>query len=227
MFRNGVSEFACQANERSDGLVTNRLAEMYDRVYVDEVQDLAGYDLDLLDLLFDSPIEVTLVGDPRQATFATNTSRRNQGYKGSSIVDWLSKRKSRCLVEERCESYRCNQAICDFADALYPSLPKTVSKNAELTGHDGIFAIKSAEVADYVKQYDPTVLRYSKTTDAHGLAALNFGLSKGSTFDRVLIFPTSKMVEYYRTRDLGAAGDIPKLYVAVTRAKHSVTFVIP
>lgn len=228
MWRDGVSDFACQANARSGGLVMKRLAEIYDHIYIDEVQDLAGHDLDFPDLLFETPLSVTVVGDPRQATFATNTSQKNSSFKGSGIARWLAGSRGRCLIEHRRESYRCNQAICDFADALYTDLPATISKNAEITGHDGVFAITPAEVADYVRQHDPVVLRYNKTTRTSGLAAVNFGVSKGSTYDRVLIFPTSKMADYYRTRkDPSEAGDIPKLYVAVTRAKYSVAFVIP
>jgi len=40
---------------------------------IDEFQDLSGYDLDLLDVLFNSSsIKITLVEDPRQTTFSAN-----------------------------------------------------------------------------------------------------------------------------------------------------------
>src|SRR6266702_933520 len=74
MFRDGVAAFAFEANRMSDGKVVNRLASMYDHIYVDEVQDMADYDLNVLELLMKSPVAVTVVGDPRQATFATNQS---------------------------------------------------------------------------------------------------------------------------------------------------------
>ncbi|MFJ7189700.1 UvrD-helicase domain-containing protein [Streptomyces bacillaris] len=208
-------------------MVVDRLSRMYDHIFIDEIQDMAGYDLELLDLLMNSPIAVTVVGDPRQATFATNNATKNKKYKGSGIVDWLAKRADLCQVENRVESYRCNQDICDFADDLYPDLARTVSKNTEATGHDGIFAIKRADVPAYAEQYTPAVLRHNKNSDTCGLEAMNMGTSKGSTFDRVLIFPTAPMVKYYRTRDCTQAGDRAKLYVAVTRAKYSATFVLP
>lgn len=226
MYRDGVSAFAHEASRLSKGLVVNRLADMYDHIYVDEVQDLAGYDLELLDLLMKSPIAVTVVGDPRQATFATNNANKNKKYKGSGIVDWLGERSELCVVENRVESYRCNQAICDFADDLYPDLARTISKNTETTGHDGIFDIKKSEVLEYVERYSPVVLRWDKRADTCGLDAMNMGASKGSTFDRVLIFPTKPMVSYYQTRDFNQAGDRAKLYVGVTRAQYSATFVI-
>lgn len=227
MYRDGVAGFAFEANSLSGGKVIDRLADMYDHIYVDEVQDMAGYDLSMLELLMKSSTRVTVVGDPRQATFVTNNAVKHKKYKGSGIVNWLSERTALCAIESRTESYRCNQAICDFADGLYPELEKTVSKNTEVTGHDGVFLIKPPEVASYVEKYAPVILRHNKRSDTQGLDAMNVGVSKGSTFDRVLIFPTQPMIKYYQTRDPGHAGDRAKLYVAVTRAKYSATFVIP
>ena|SRR6266566_7110353 len=114
----------------------------------------------------------------------------NRRYKGSGITVWLSQRTNICKTESRVESYRCNQAICDFADSLYPELPRTVSKNGDISGHDGVFAITPGEVASYVGKYVPVVLRRDKKADTQGLVAMNYGASKGCTFDRVLIFPT-------------------------------------
>jgi superfamily I DNA/RNA helicase len=228
VFRDAVAAFACEADQRSGGKVVGRLAEIYDHVYIDEVQDLAGYDLEVLDLLLKSSIAMTMVGDPRQATFATNNATKNKRYKGRGIADWLDERQDICEIEHRLESYRCNQEICDFADGLFPDLPRTVSKNAESTGHDGVSTITPAEVETYVEKYDPVVLRWDKRTKTQGLDAMNFGQSKGCTYDRVLIFPTQPITKYYRNRESELAdGGRSKLYVAVTRAKYSVTFVIP
>ena len=49
---------------------------------------------------------------------------------------------------------------------------------------------------------------------------------KGKTFDRVMVFPTNPMKAYLKSKDLTAAGDLSKFYVAVTRARYSVAFVI-
>lgn len=58
-------------------------------------------------------------------------------------------------------------------------------------------------------------------------AASNIGVAKGSTYDRVLIFPTKPMLEYLKTNDLTKLPSRHRLYVAVTRARFSVTFVLP
>lgn len=224
-YRNTVADLACRANSDSGGLVVTRIEAMYDHIYVDEVQDLVGYDLDFLDLLFGSAVGVTIVGDPRQHTFGTNEGSRNQKYRGAGFMDWLGERSKRCGREDRHESYRCNQAICDFASALFPNLPPMKSKNEVETGHDGIFHIAEREVGTYVHRHAPQILRHDKKTNTLGLPAMNFGVSKGSTFDRVLIFPTGPMRAYLKTLDPSPLDAPEKFYVAVTRAKYSVTFV--
>jgi DNA helicase II / ATP-dependent DNA helicase PcrA len=45
----GVSEFAFHADRETGGLVILRLEALYDEIFIDEFQDLAGYDLEFLE----------------------------------------------------------------------------------------------------------------------------------------------------------------------------------
>lgn len=227
LFRNGVSDFVFQLNSETDGSVVRRLENIYSHIYVDEVQDLVGYDLDVLDLLMESQIRLTLVGDPRQHTLSTNIGSRNKKYRGAGIKRWFEERTKTCELKTRDVSYRCNQAICDFADAIFPDMPRTTSVGVGETGHDGIFYISPDRVHEYLAEYpDVVVLRNDKRAKTLGVSAMNIGVSKGSTFNRVLIFPTKPIAGYLKNRmpkDLKAP---ERLYVAVTRAKYSVAFVM-
>jgi DNA helicase II / ATP-dependent DNA helicase PcrA len=228
MYRDGVSEFVVLLNERTRGAVVERLERVFRHVFVDEVQDLVGYDLDVLDLLFNSAVKLTLVGDPRQHTLATNIGPKNKKYRGVGLAAWFAERSNSCTLETRDCSYRCNQAICDFADAIYPNMPATKSIGVVPTGHDGIFQIGSDDVAGYVAEHYPvTVLRHDKNVDTQGLSAMNIGVAKGSTFDRVIIFPTKPMLTYLEDKDETKLKAPERLYVAVTRARFSVAFVVP
>ncbi|GAA4260030.1 UvrD-helicase domain-containing protein [Dactylosporangium darangshiense] len=226
MYRDGVADFVCRADDASDNGVMRRMEGMYDHIYIDEFQDLVGYDLDFVDKLFASSIHVTVVGDPRQHTFATNNGPRNRQYRGAGIMNWLRHRQASCVLEMRSESWRCHQLICDWSDRLFPKMPTTKSRNVIETGHDGIFMIVAEDVPAYVAKYGPQVLRDRVTTSTLGMPALNIGVSKGSTYDRVLIFPTQPMLKYLKTADLSALKAPDRLYVAVTRARHSVAFVV-
>jgi len=229
IYTDKISKFAFKCNELSGGLIINSLKRLYDQIYIDEIQDLAGYDLELLEILLKSDIDLTMVGDHRQATFQTNYSQKNKKYAGTNIVnrfkEWED--KGLCSIEHLADSYRCNQSICDFADAIFPQFEKTNSLNITRTNHDGIFTVSSAESENYHRKYKPQILRYNKTTNCKGLPAINYGNSKGLTFNRVLIFPNGPLKNYLKTgKHAHIEKSAAKLYVAITRAKYSVTFVL-
>jgi DNA helicase II / ATP-dependent DNA helicase PcrA len=225
LYRNAVSDFVCELNTRTDGAVVSRVERTFDHIFVDEVQDLVGFDLEVLELLMASESSLTMVGDPRQHTYSTNRSMKNHKYQGKGLIDWLDKRKDVCTLEKRNCSYRCNQQICDFADSIYPDLPATKSQGVEATHHDGIFEISASEALEYWSEYRPTVLRYNRTADTLGLSAMNIGKVKGGTFDRVLVFPTKPVRQFLRDHDPSKLKAPESLYVAVTRARFSVAFV--
>ncbi len=83
------------------------------------------------------------------------------------------------------------------------------------------------DVGVYFEKFAPTVLRWNKQTGTLGLRAINMKASKGYAYDRVLIFPPKTMIKF-----IAADGQIPlkaareALYVAVTRARYSLAFVV-
>ena len=227
IYTDKIADFACRCNEESGGAMIKRLEGVFDKIFIDEVQDLAGPDLKLLELLFKSQLEMLIVGDNRQATYFTNHSRTNRGKRGINIIELFQswERAGLCVISERNECYRCIQPICDFADSLYPDMPKTISKVEADNNHSGIFFVRPSDVNTYYQKYSPIVLRYSKASNTLGLPAMNFGLSKGQSFDRVLIFPTKPIQKYLKTKDINDVGDVAKFYVALTRARQSVAIV--
>lgn len=233
-FRNGdeiysdkISRFVIDCETNSDCLVTKRLADIYDEIFIDEFQDLAGWDLDLLELFLKSGIRMVIVGDPRQCTYTTNSSAKNSQYRSIGILKLIYGwgKNSLCQIEKHAKNYRCNQTICDFADMLWPDMEKTVSLRSTVTKHDGIFVVSADKVHKYVNHYKPVVLRYNQNANTCGYPALNFGNAKGLEFERVLIIPHGPIKKYLQTGNVkDVEKSLEKFYVAVTRAKHSVAF---
>lgn len=120
-----------------------------------------------------------------------------------------------------------NMKKCDLANQMYPDMKPCDSAMNEKTGHDGIFWVHENDIDKYVDIYNPVQLRYDKRTKVNPIPkTMNFGLSKGLTFNRVLIYPTKPMLDWLsgKSKDMKDES-LSKFYVAVTRARYSVAFV--
>lgn len=229
-----LPQYATRLNEASHGHPLRRLERIYDRIFIDEAQDLCGYDLEVLELLFDSELPIYLVGDVRQATLATNNEeRKHKQYKFMSVHNWFTARdaEGRLGIDHLADTWRCRPEISAFADSLFDELwgfPATTSRNLTISPHDGLFWVHSKHVNDYFDTFAPQPLRHnSLSAKAHdNLPFRNFGAVKGLTRERVLIHPTAPMKALLQKgvnlEDRAASA----LYVAVTRARQSVAFIL-
>ena len=82
---NEAAELVIQLNNKSNGQVIGRIERIYDTIFFDEVQDLSGYDLEIIRRIAASSINLVCVGDPKQATFKTNNGQKNKNISGSSM----------------------------------------------------------------------------------------------------------------------------------------------
>ena len=100
-----------------------RLEKIYDTVFFDEVQDLSGYDLEIIRLIAASSINLVCVGDPKQATFKTNNGQKNKNISGSSMELFFKslEKTHSALITYNTVSRRFNGVICRFANDVYPS----------------------------------------------------------------------------------------------------------
>ena len=228
IYSDKIAKFICECDRKSGGTVMRRLKQRFSHIIIDEVQDMAGYDLDVMELILKTGIPVTLVGDHRQAILSTNNSPKNKQFAGPAIIKQfeLWKKAGLVTIEYETHTHRCNQAIADLGDSFFPNEPKTVSKNEVITGHDGVFLVASADIDEYVKRFSPQTLRYNVKTPCGALDAMNFGKSKGLTFPRVLIFPHGGAKSWLASGKLShVEKSATRMYVAATRARYSVAFV--
>jgi DNA helicase II / ATP-dependent DNA helicase PcrA len=232
LYSDKVSKLAVRCNDHSGGHVVDRLSRIFPHVFIDEAQDLAGYDLDFVKALFVSRARVVLVADPRQVVYSTHRETRHGKYANGKIIDFVQAECRRANVEidegTLAVSYRSGQAICDISDCLYPSMKTTSSRQTSVTGHDGVFAVRRRDVDAYLETFRPVQLRLSSRVPVHAEHPVRtFGDAKGLSFDRVLIYPTQEMSRWACDHDGVelADGTRAKFYVALTRARYSVAMV--
>jgi hypothetical protein len=222
---NYASELAVYLNTAGSGRPIRRLADIYSHIYIDEIQDMAGYDIDLITLLMESGITISCVGDYKQATYKTNTGSKNKKAAGKNISGFcnLISKRGLSFIEHNLSSRRFNKDICDFANKVFPS-GEEMTSSIDTDGDDGVFLIVRADVPKYFKHYQPTVLKYDERTLTDGLPSFNFGGCKGMTFERVLIFPNGVFSDYIQKGKTLTAPE--KYYVGVTRPRHSLAIVV-
>ena len=226
-----ISKFICKCNEKTEGKVIDRITKIYQHIFVDEVQDLAGWDLEILKLFFDSNIEIILVGDPRQCVYLTNHAPKHKQYKNGKIQSFIEKecKKYNITIDDKIlnKSHRNNQAICNFSSKLFPKYPPatpcgcTDCHDPKLK-HNGVFLVRKKDIDEYRQKYNPQILRERNSQ----YPEMNYGISKGLEFDRVLIYPTDKIEKWLQNNQQELALETRcKFYVAITRAKYSVAIV--
>jgi hypothetical protein len=229
IYSDKLSKFVFRCNEKSDGSVIDRISRIYSHIFIDEIQDLAGYDLELLKLFFDCPSSIQIVGDPRQGTYSTNSAPKNKQFKKANIVNFFTDKIDNLIKDETSllVNYRCTEQICDLSNKLFPNFQATTSGNKEITEHSGVFLIKEEDVDEYLEKFEPMQLRENKKTIVNeNYRVMNFGEAKGLSFDRVLIYPTTPFIEWLKdNKSELKETSRSKLYVAITRARHSVAFV--
>lgn len=114
--------------------------------------------------------------------------------------------------------------IADFANLVYPNEPIIGALETEEQAI-GVFQILQTDVDAYIRQLKPNILKYDVKTPTLGYPSLNFGVSKGMTLERVLIFPNKPLSSFLLDPSKGLKAP-DKYYVGVTRARYSLAFVV-
>lgn len=239
IFSDKLSKLVIRCDEKSGGAVIDRLSRVFPNIFVDEVQDLAGYDLDILAALARSSARLLMVGDPRQVTYLTHHEQRYRKYTDGRIVDFLRaelQRKVPIDIDQTTlsRSHRNSAAICAVSSRLYPSLPASqacdcTTCRATPPEGAGAFILQTADFAHYLATFQPMQLRDSVNSAGvdHRCPVMNFGQSKGRGFDHVVILPTGPMRDWLsHPETILKPQSRAKLYVALTRARKSVAVVM-
>ncbi len=223
---NHASEFAVLLNSLSGGAVIKRLEETYSCIYFDELQDLVGYDIDLLELLFLSSIRIYCVGDYKQATLKTHNTKSNTKKGGMYVFKYLEtiKETHNISIIKNNSTRRFITDIAQFANLFYSEDP-VISITDSNEDAMGVYQITEDDAEKYIQFFKPSILKYDINTPTLNHPSINFGVSKGMTLDRVLIFPNGPLSKFLLNPS-NKLKSPDRYYVGVTRAKYSLAFVV-
>lgn len=232
VYSDKLASLMLHLNDLTEGQVLRNIGEIFPVILVDEVQDMAGYDLDALEALLVEPtIDVTCVGDPRQGILMTSKINKNKSFRQIRMMDFFCEKVSRLIELDLTtlqRNYRCVDEICTLSNKLYPEDPLVQSGQTKTHEHRGCFFVRPADIEEYISYVHPIQLRLNlKVQTSLSAQASNFGVVKGLSFDHVLIYPTEDMKVWLRTGNNEMKPmTCAQLYVAITRARFSVAFVI-
>lgn len=234
-----LAKLATLIAKQSKDAPAKRLKGIYQKVFFDEVQDLVGWDYDVIQSLNNvMPDSICCVGDFRQTIYTTTFGHKSPQMPAEKIAYFVAKMKF--TKNPMPTNRRCIQEICNLSDTIHAGqYGKTTSEVTkipdELAHHSGVFFVKQSQVTEYLAAFRPQVLRWSSATGTNYIpesaSCYTFGISKGLGFDRVLMIPTKKHMDFFcgnvKAFEKAKTDEAQnKLYVAITRARYSLAVLV-
>lgn len=224
VYYNRIAKMMMDCDGVSD--ITARIEKYFDFFCVDEVQDFAANDFNLLCHLSKMDVEVLFVGDFFQHTFDTSRDGNIQKELHNNYEAYLCKFKDAGYIIDLdilSHSYRCSPTVCRFV---------TEQIGITITSHRqdevNIVLIDETDHIEELFSDDSIVKLFFKESHKYVGRTDNWGNTKGlDDFDDICIVlnPTTFLAYTKGRLATLAPSTLNKLYVACTRAKGNVYFV--
>ncbi|HBR1983717.1 TPA: AAA family ATPase [Klebsiella quasipneumoniae subsp. quasipneumoniae] len=213
-----------------NGLIPNvvsRIENYYDDVFVDEIQDFAGHDFNLLMSLCVSRVNILFVGDFFQHTFDTSRDGNVNKNLHDDVVKYEKRFKSAGLSIDKTtlsKTWRCSKTVCDF---ITNQLSIDIDAHAERVTN--ITHVEQKEFAREIFHNGSVVKLFYSEHYNYNCYSMNWGASKGlDHFVDVCIVMGGKIWRQYCNGQLSeiVPGTRNKLYVACSRARGNI-YIMP
>lgn len=224
LYANRLAKFIEQSN--LVGAVLTRMEKYFDVLFVDEVQDFAGYDFNFLMAISAAKMNVTFVGDFFQHTF--DTSR--DGNVNASLHDDYTAYKAKLNAAKLNvdtgslkKSRRCSRNVCDFiTEKIGISIEPHDDRESVVMYEDDPATVRAI-------YEDPGMVKlFYQEHHKYACYSQNWGASKGvDLYQDVCVVLNSGSLKAWKRgsfRDINAKTR-NKLYVACSRARGNLTFV--
>jgi len=206
--------------------IIERLEKYYQYLCIDEVQDFAGHDFNLLEYITKANINYLFVGDFFQHTFDTsrdgnvNQSLHNDyGNYKNRFEKMGFKPDETTLIK----SWRCKAKVCEY-------IKSTLNINIEAEYEDNVqirYVKEKAEISKIMEDNNIVKLFYQEC-NKYRCWSKNWGKCKSENdYNDVCVVLNDTTLKLYNEDRLGELARITlnKLYVAISRANKNVYFV--
>ncbi|ADW76677.1 hypothetical protein Rahaq_5111 (plasmid) [Rahnella aceris] len=203
-----------------------RIEKYYDALYVDEVQDFAGNDFNLLKTLCRVSVDILFVGDFFQHTFDTSRDGPVNRSLHEDIKRYEKQFSSAGLHIDRTtlsQTWRCSRTTCEFI---------TRELNISIQDHSGrtstIKLVETQAEADALHADEVKIKLFYQSHTLYGCLSQNWGASKGLDHYQDICIILSPM--HWKLLTAGKLetmkpGTRNKLYVACSRARGDIYFI--
>lgn len=215
LYHNRIAHYC---KEQCSAGIKARLDKYYDYLLIDEVQDFAGHDFNLLLSILPDRCNTICVGDFFQHTYDTSLDGnvRKSLYKSFApyIKEW---KKVGVPIDTRslARTRRCSPEICAFVETLGISIQST----GEAAG--SVFYIDNEEECERIINEASIPKLFLKEGNKYFCSGMNWGASKGlDNFVDVCVVLNKSSLDLYQKGKLIDLNPQTKnkLYVACTRA---------
>lgn len=209
-----------------DNDIIARIEKYYDCFYIDEVQDLAGHDFNLIKNIIPNNCEVLFVGDFFQHTFDTSNDGVVNKHLYKDYAKYQKQFQNMGLVVDTItlnNSHRCCQAVCDFV-CQHLGIQMSSAKSTNST----IEFVEGEVNADKIITDNTIVKLFYSISNKYNCFSMNWGDSKGiNGFVDICVVLNKTTLKAYKSNSLP---NLPpttknKLYVACTRAQRNLYFI--
>ncbi len=206
--------------------VNNRISKYYKYIYIDEIQDFAGNDFNLLKSISKANVNLLMVGDFYQHTFDTSRDGSVNKTLHDNYNNYIKKFTEMGITVDTdtlSKSYRCSPTICKFiSDEIGIEIASHRNDTVEISFIESIPDIASIIANDTIVK-----LFYQKHYAYHCFSR-NWGESKGEDrYDNVCVVLNKTTYIHFQKNKLNELNPQTKnkLYVACSRAKKNLFFV--
>lgn len=213
-------------NENATPRVIARIERFYDALYVDEVQDFAGNDFNLLTSICKANVSVLYVGDFYQHTFDTSRDGQINRTLHDDLVKYEKRFRAAGLKidkETLGRSWRCGTTVCDFITTHL-----RINIGAQEARTSEIVTVEDKGRAQALHADSATVKLFLQEHYKYDCYSQNWGASKGQDhYNDVCIIMGPGIWKLYLGGALYEANPQTKnkLYVACSRARGNIYFV--